>query len=192
MPYRFVFVPWPPDRPWAGLAEAERLRERLRGGAAGRALDEAESEAWRRVVGRVGPILGPVEEERSPEVAALASPADGIRLALEPGRAELTVPDDESAAGDMLEVMRRAYAVAHVVEAETGLRGYDPQLGEPVTDDPLPRRARRPPARRGDLESYESAGARARPVPADALRLDAPTPPPARPPSRRRPWWRFW
>ncbi len=182
MPYQFVFVPWPSHRPWPGLAQAERSH----GAAPGREFEQDERDAWNRVAHRVGPVLGAVEHELTATAASLESTADRIRLTLRPSRAELTVPDDESAAGDTLELMQKAYAVARIVEAETGLRGYDPQLGEPVTDDPLHLVGSRAA---DETEPDEPARSPFAPSAADPGRLDEPSP---RPAVRKRPWWRFW
>jgi hypothetical protein len=78
--------------------------------------------------------------------------------------------------------MAKVYALARVVEDETGLEGYDPQLQEPITD---------PHQRLGS--SSPAAPSAVPPTPATPA-APAPRvsqPPPAKP-ATGRPWWKFW
>jgi len=92
--------------------------------------------------------------------------------------------------------MAKVYALARVVEDETGLEGYDPQLQEPITD---PRQRLSPsttPSARADSDDEESAGARlsapaAPSVPSVPTAQQTTESPPARQTTGRR-WWEFW
>ena len=91
---------------------------------------------------------------------------------------------------DDLEVMSTVYELARAVEEVTGLEGYDPQLGEPVSDtsDISPTRRRW-----DDDDGRRRPGRRAGGPPGRA----AAAAPSSSPRSTRRPrgrarWWEFW
>ena len=101
---------------------------------------------------------------------------------------------------DDLELMQSVYDLAHAVEDVTGLEGYDPQLGEPVSDRPedeTPTRRRWP----DDVEDEDDTGGRGgggagQPVGARTLTAAATDPRPEMAPDvprdRPRRWWEFW
>lgn len=107
-------------------------------------LSEADLELWDAVLPRAIDVLGPSAEIESvgSETRELCDPATGIGLTFFQGEFEIHVPEPGSGAAavapaarlDEIEMMNRVYALAHAVEQATGLEGYDPQLGEPVSD----------------------------------------------------------
>jgi hypothetical protein len=157
-------------------------------------LTSVELEQWERLVPRARVLLGDVEEFGDETSRELSSPAAGILLSLVRGEASIAVRPGPGS--DALTVMERVYALARIVEDETGLEGYDPQLGAPVSaaDDGAGSR----PAGRRDA----STGRGDEPEPADSggsgtTAADggqqAAGPTGAAPASRGgRRWWELW
>jgi hypothetical protein len=116
-------------------------------------LTSVELEQWERLVPRARALLGDVEEFGDATSRELSSPAAGILLSLVRGEASIAVRPGPGI--DALTVMEQVYALARIVEDETGLEGYDPQLGAPLSaaDDGVGSRSagrRDVPAGRGD------------------------------------------
>lgn len=150
-------------------------------------LTSVELEQWDRIVPHARAILGEIEEFTSESQRELSHDATGVQLSIFPGEISITVPywhSDE----DSVTVMEKVYALARAVEDETGLEGYDPQLGEPIRD------ASRVAAQstlsdvseRLDSEEFRTTGRI--PPPAQPA---APGPAAAAETSSRR-WWEFW
>ena len=173
-------------------------------------LSEADLELWDAVLPRALDVLGPSAEVESvgSETRELCDPVSGIGLTFFQGEFEIHVPElgsggSAGSAGsamasadglDEVEIMSRVYALAHAVEEATGLEGYDPQLGEPVSDtshSSSTPRGRAVAAATDDDEdadrprSSHSASFARPPVRRDSARLGEPAP------SGRR-WWEFW
>ena len=72
-------------------------------------------------------------DEEDDETRELTDPGTGIGLTFFQGEFEIHVPDNRPGSDD-LELMATVYELARAVEDVTGLEGYDPQLGEPVSD----------------------------------------------------------
>jgi hypothetical protein len=144
-------------------------------------LGSAELEQWERITTRAGQILDGIEEFGSENSRELADSGTGIQLSMIADEVSITVPSARPAQ-DAVSLMAKVYALARVVEDETGLEGYDPQLQEPITDP------------RQRLESSPPVTASATP-PAPATASAPPpgaTPPPSAEPAPGRPWWKFW
>jgi hypothetical protein len=147
-------------------------------------LTAAEREQWDRIVSRARDLLGPVEEFPSDTSRELVHAGTGIELSMIAGEVTITLVD-AGGAQDSVALMGKVYALARVVEDETGLEGYDPQLQEPVSTP----REQLPEGQRAPTSSDEE-DVRARTVAAAAV-LAAPDAPVAtKPPDRR--WWEFW
>ena len=96
---------------------------------------------WRRVVDRPTDLLGSVEASLSVTHGELSHEPTGIQLTLAASSATITIPYGASA-DDASRVLRLMYAVGAIIEEETGLVGYDPQVERPIKDaakDPTPR-----------------------------------------------------
>jgi hypothetical protein len=157
-------------------------------------LGEAELEQWERIVERAGQLLTGLQEFGSASSRELTDEATGIQLVMIPDEVTITVPS-ERAGQDSVELMSTVYALARVVEDETGLEGYDPQLGEAVSDRGPQREmgTSSRPRRRDDEDDDEDdwntfPGTRGSLSPVAQQEPEAPAP---APPSRRR-WWEFW
>jgi hypothetical protein len=96
-------------------------------------LTSVELEQWDRVLPRARSILGEIEEFTGESKRELLHPSTGVQLSIFPGEISITVPDSHADV-DAVALMEKVYALAHAVEAATGLEGYDPQLGEPIRD----------------------------------------------------------
>ena len=172
------------------FADALETNEESHGSNPG-PLSAAELEQWQRIVERAGEILTGIQEFGSASSRELTDTATGIQLTMIPDEVGLTVPGDRPEQ-DSVALMSTLYALARIVEDETGLEGYDPQLGEPVTDPrqrlssvASPRRRDRTDHDDDDDEDWGAfAGTRT-----SVSRESPPAAPPA--PPRRR-WWEFW
>jgi len=142
-------------------------------------LGSAELEQWERISTRAGQILDGIEEFATANSRELADSGTGIQLSMIADEVSITVPT-ERPEQDAVSLMAKVYALARVVEDETGLEGYDPQMQEPVTDP------------RQRLASGSSAPAT--PPARASAGTSAPesTEPPTAPPATGRPWWKFW
>ncbi|HKA69623.1 MAG TPA: hypothetical protein VKG85_10950 [Actinomycetes bacterium] len=122
MSYDLRFVPHNPGQDWEEtLAAAEESfgRDRPVGG------DLADT--WDRLVDRCRPLLdGPVELYLTREFRELSDEGTGITLTLFPTEAGLTAPYGH---GEPKRLIATMFALAQVVQEETGWRGFDPQLG---------------------------------------------------------------
>ena len=93
---------------------------------------------------------------------------------------------------DSVQLMSAVYELARAVEDVTGLEGYDPQVGEPVSaqlDEDVPTR-RRWPDDPADDDSDEEPVRRG--SPAAARRTDLAPDPAASGESAPRRWWQVW
>ena len=166
-------------------------------------LTDVDLEHWDAILPLAQEILGEVEvddeDEETRELTALAS---GVELTMIQGEIAIRVPDERSP-GDDLELMQAVYDLAHAVEDVTGLEGYDPQLGEPVSDRPedeTPTRRRWPDDTddEDDTGGRGGAGTRAAPrTPTSGAVADphpemAPDAPEAASAQGSRRWWEFW
>jgi hypothetical protein len=99
-------------------------------------LTDVDIEHWDALLPLAREILGDVEvDDEDEESRELTARATGVELTLIRGEIEIHVPDDR-APGDDLDLMSTVYELARAVEDVTGMEGYDPQLGEPVSDRP--------------------------------------------------------
>jgi hypothetical protein len=168
-------------------------------------LTDVDLEHWDAILPLAREILGEVEvDDEDEETRELTAVATGVELTMIQGEVAIRVPDERSP-GDDLELMQAVYDLAHAVEDVTGLEGYDPQLGEPVSDRPedeTPTRRRWP----DDADDEDDTGGRGRlgvagqPVGARTLSgAAAADPRPEMAPDVPRDrstggsrWWEFW
>ena len=155
-------------------------------------LTDSDLEVWEALLPRAREILGEIDVvEEDESTRQLAARDSGVELTLISGELEIHVPSPPRGADD-LELMSSVYALARAGEEETGLEGYDPQVGEPVSaalDDDLPIRRRWPDDPDDDEE--EPAG-RPRPTAAVPVGHQRPDMAPDRSAQPRRRWWEFW
>jgi hypothetical protein len=149
-------------------------------------LSEEEIELWDALLPQARDVLGEQVEitQDDEEIRELTDPVTGIGLTFFQGEFEIHVPS-AAAAGRDPDLMRTVYELARTVEDATGLEGYDPQVGEPVSD-----LSETSPTRRtwSDLDDSDdgSVDLRASDVMPQALSGSEPT----GEPTRRR--WGFW
>ena len=133
MSYDIFFVRRDPGQTMEdALADVEESYE---GGDPG-PLTEGDLEQWEALLPAAREILGPTAEltQDDDETRELTDPVSGIGLTLVSGELQIHVPEHRAVGHDDLAVMSRVYDLARAVEDATGLEGYDPQLGEPVSD----------------------------------------------------------
>jgi hypothetical protein len=150
-------------------------------------LASAELEQWERISTRAGQILDGIEEFATANSRELADSGTGIQLSMIADEVSITVPS-ERPEQDAVSLMAKVYALARVVEDETGLEGYDPQLQEPITD-PRQRLASSSPA--ADVPPAPAADVPPAPPASTGSAPEATEPRPATP-ATGRPWWKFW
>lgn len=94
--------------------------------------------AWQRIVPQACALLGDVEiTEHEQESRDLSQSDTGIDLSVLGDEVSITVPywhADAAAEG----VIAQLLALSAIVEKETGLTAYDPQIGMPLADASLP------------------------------------------------------
>lgn len=155
-------------------------------------LTDSDVEQWEALLPKVRELLGEVEVDDSDQsTRELVARDSGIELTMIQGELAIRLPEDSGQ--DSLELMTTVYALARTVEDVTGLEGYDPQTGEPVStalDEDSPTRRQWPDDQPDDEDDDGVAAARMRAVtePVGDPRPDmAPDPAP-----RPRRWWEFW
>jgi hypothetical protein len=96
-------------------------------------LSDVELEQWDEVLPAARAVLGDVQEFSDETTRELSDRDTGIELSLFNGEMAIRVPLDEQE-DENGEIMARVYELARAVERVTGLEGYDPQTGSPVSD----------------------------------------------------------
>ena len=186
MSYDIFFVRRDPGQSFEDALDD--LEDSFEGGDPG-PLTDVELEQWEALLPRAREVLGlDVDVAEDEETRELIDPATGIELTLFTGEIEIHVPDHQ-VDGDAVELMAKVYELAQAVEDVTGLEGYDPQLGEPVSDQAgadTPTRRRWPDL--GDPDD-EDDGPRGAPP---AARFEPPEPMPPDVPAAPRRWWELW
>lgn len=189
MSYDIFFVRRDPGQSFEDALDG--VEESYEGGDPG-PLTEQDLELWDVVLPLARDILGAQVEvtQDDEETRELTDPVTGVGLTLLEGEFEIHVPENRSGADD-LDVMSTVYDLARAVEDVTGLEGYDPQLGEPVSDtrDTSPTKRRWADDDHDDEDDDRRAAGpmAARPVGADREPFG---PEHAAAGSRR--WWEFW
>jgi len=158
-------------------------------------LSDVDLEYWDTLLPRAQDILGHLDVEDTDESSRrLVARTNGIELTVLPGEIEIHVPDDR-AVDDDLELMSEVYELARAVEDVTGLEGYDPQVGEPVSDHDdreVPTRRRWPAGDPDDDDPDDIAPTgTTRPLSQPDMSPDRPSPRAQRDRAARR-WWEFW
>lgn len=93
-------------------------------------LSTTQLELWDDLLGAARAVLGEVEVFEDAVTRELVHHPTGVQLSLFNGEVAIHVPDT----GDVGGVMATVHDLARAVERATGLEGYDPQLGEAVSD----------------------------------------------------------
>jgi len=171
--YEIVFVP---RSAGGSLADAVAAVDR-----ADDVSDEERLRWFERLVPAAQSVLGDVEADEGGRIVR-HSPT-GLRLDVRPGGIVIEVPDEGEA--DPLTLMTLAHTMAGDVERVTGLVGWDPQLGEPVSTRIASFPHAPPPSTAaGDDEDDRGGGAGLVPAAGPAAGPAQPRP--------HRAWWRFW
>jgi hypothetical protein len=155
-------------------------------------LTDVDIEHWEELLPRAREILGDHIEidDEDDSSHQLTDPDTGVELTLIRGEIEIHVPDHRRVQDD-LELMSAVYDLARAVEDVTGMEGYDPQLGEPVSDrdESAPTHRRWPDDVPDDAEDEGRRGRR--PAPQTLVGDQRPEMAPDRDAGPRR-WWEFW
>jgi hypothetical protein len=132
MSYDIFFVRRDPGQSFEDALDS--VEESYDGGDPG-PLSEEEIELWEALLPQAREVLGPEVEitQDDDETRELTDPATGVGLTFFQGEFEIHVPTD-AAAGRDPQLLDTVYELARTVEVATGLEGYDPQLGVPISD----------------------------------------------------------
>lgn len=154
-------------------------------------LEDADLEQWEALLPKVRELLGELDVDDSDDATReLVARESGIELTMIQGELAIRLPEDSTQ--DSLELMTTVYALARTVEDVTGLEGYDPQSGEPVSarlDEDSPTRRHWPDDQPDDFDAGGApAPRRTAPEPVGDPRPEMAPDPAARP----RRWWEFW
>ncbi len=174
----------------------EGVEESYEGGDPG-PLTEEDLELWDNLLPMAREILGSAAEitREDEETREITDPVTGIGLLVFQGEFEIHVPDNRTGGVDDLVVMSTVYDLARAVQDVTGLEGYDPQLGEPVSDvsESSPTRRRWPDDEADDEDEDDPRGSLpATDAPVAALSRE-PFDPVEDPGAGQAPrWWEFW
>ncbi len=192
MSYDIFFVRRDPGQTFEDALEG--VEESYEGGDPG-PLTEEDLEQWDALLPVAQEILGSGAEltQDHDESRELTDPVSGIGLTLVSGELQIHVPESTATGDDDLAVMARVYDLARAVEDVTGLEGYDPQLGEPVSDasDTSPTR-RLWVGEDADDDEDDRYGRPRVAAPAAARGALDPEPFDPEPLARPRRWWEFW
>jgi hypothetical protein len=188
MSYDIYFVRRDPGQTFEDALD--ELEGSFEGGDPGE-LTDVDLEHWDELLPRAREILGhDIEvEDEDDSSHALTDPDTGVELTLIRGEIEIHVPDDRRVEDD-LELMSAVYDLARAVEDVTGMEGYDPQLGEPVSDrdESAPTHRRWPDDVPDDEADVRPAR---RSAPQTLVGDQRPDMAPDRVAAPRR-WWEFW
>jgi hypothetical protein len=127
MSYDLNFLHREPGQSWEDAIEA--LDEEELG--VDTPLSPELTEAWGRIVAKAREILGAVEETVTDESLEFNHAPTGIQVSAFSNELTITVPYWHQ--GASTKTMVDVYALAEVLEQETGREGYDPQLDQPLT-----------------------------------------------------------
>jgi len=198
MSYDIFFVRRDPGQTFEDALDD--LEASFEGGDPGE-LTDVDLEHWDAILPLAREILGEVEvDDDDEETRELTAVSRGVELTMIQGEIAIRVPDERSP-GDDLELMQAVYDLAHAVEDVTGLEGYDPQLGEPVSDRPedeTPTRRRWPDDADDEDDTGGPCGGGAgqgvgpRTLTGAAAADPRPEMAPDVPRDSARRWWEFW
>ncbi|WP_089255430.1 hypothetical protein [Asanoa hainanensis] len=123
MSYDLMFLRRQPDQSWDEALEAAEDYQDFGAGP--------DDEVWQRVLTRARLLLGEVTAGLTDDGGEISHDRTGIQLSLYADSAEMSVPYGETGEGATA-VLRTMFLLGQVVEEETGLEGYDPQLEQPI------------------------------------------------------------
>jgi hypothetical protein len=90
-------------------------------------------EAWDRIVPQARELLGEIDLFETGETCELSHEATGIQASVFIDEVAITVPYWHTG-DEARHVLGMVYALAAIIEHETGMQGYDPQVELPVSE----------------------------------------------------------
>jgi hypothetical protein len=111
----------------------EEALEALEGMGDEAALSTEMLDAWDRIVPQARVIFGDLSLFEGGDSLELTHSISGLQLSIYGNEVAITIPywhTGDTAAN----VLAMAYKLGAVIESETGLQGYDPQVGTPLSE----------------------------------------------------------
>ncbi|MDG4822186.1 hypothetical protein O7635_10010 [Asanoa sp. WMMD1127] len=125
MSYDLMFLRRQPGQGWEEALEAAEDYQDFGAGP--------DDEIWQRVLNRAKLLLGEVSTWLTDDAGEIIHERTGIQLTLYADSAEMSVPYGDT--GDAATaVLRTMFLLGQVVEEETGLEGFDPQVDMPIRE----------------------------------------------------------
>ena len=169
MSYDITYISKRPDQSWEEAAEAHEERAASESQPSSQSVETKAR--WRRIVERVREAVPSLEPSDPDSCEELTDPNTGVQLSVYGGEIGLSVPYWHE--GDAAEtVASQLVAIARIVEAETGLRGFDGQQEGPFLSGPA-----------AEADAAQELARVTWLIRGEELGGVAP---------RHRPWWRFW
>ncbi|MGW3890810.1 hypothetical protein ACWD69_19145 [Micromonospora chokoriensis] len=103
-------------------------------------LTNEQEAAWRRIVARAQQQIGPTDEGRYPTHLELWLHDPAMQLCYAGNSASIEIPYRYTASvASAHAAVATAYALARIVEAETGMRGLDDEVSQAIQEYDLPK-----------------------------------------------------
>ncbi|WP_216212668.1 hypothetical protein [Amycolatopsis aidingensis] len=131
MSYDLLFLHCEPGQSLAEVVEAVEVLDE--GGEAEGPLPAELAEAWDRVLPQARELLGELDEQLAEDYRELSHGPSGVQLSFAEGEVALTVPYWHHGQA-AVRVIEDLYALAVIVQKETGMTGYDPQLDQSLDE----------------------------------------------------------
>ncbi|WP_370945967.1 hypothetical protein AB5J62_43905 [Amycolatopsis sp. cg5] len=127
MSYDLNFVRREPGQSW------DEAFEEMAENASSGPLSAKCAAQWDRIFAEATTLLGSLDQIDDGDSRELVHEPTGIQLSFSDGDVTITVPHwHQGSAATKTKV--DVYALADIVERETGLEGYDPQLDQPLSE----------------------------------------------------------
>ncbi|MDX3234902.1 hypothetical protein PV392_04225 [Streptomyces sp. ME03-5709C] len=133
MSYDIYFVRRGDDQSWAAAPESPEFDDATFDEDAEVLVPAELLDAWDRIVPQARTLLGEVELFETGESYELSHGGTGIQLSICGDEVTITVPYWHSGE-NAVRVLGQVYALSVVVELETGLAAYDPQVEAPLSE----------------------------------------------------------
>jgi hypothetical protein len=141
MSYDITFISKSAGQTWQEALDAHEARTIARQPWHAPAAAATQSE-WKRLAARLLSVEPYMDQFETPHKLELTDLETGLQVSLFEDEAAITIPYGRSA-DSAQKVMKTARRMAQIIESETGLLGYDLQLGRRFLEPEAPAKAKR-------------------------------------------------